>query len=361
MPGAAGLPVGLAALWEAARARTDAEGGLPEPPFASIDRAPVASWLGQLRNARAAHDAHALAWREAVDEAAAELTGTTVEALLGPSGPVSRHTMRLASPDRTALTARIGALRGTEGPARRVAGGPGIDVFVTAPDPPPPGPAPVIVSLHGGAYWMGGGDVSRVASRWLHDHLARRLSAVVLDVDYRLAPEEPFPASIVDTLEVLEAVRRGIPGLDLDPGRIGLLGTSSGGNAAAVAALVETAHPPTQPIAALGLIVPSLDLTGPLPPDRQHLLRAYAGDAPREDPWLSPARHPQLHRLPPTFVATGRYDEVARGGELFVERMESVGGAVRHETYPMTHTAAEPRVEARLAEDLCRFFGDALA
>lgn len=88
---------------------------------------------------------------------------------------------------------------------------------------------PVVVYLHGGGFRM----VSALAYRSFGSHLAKAMGARVVVVDYRLAPESPFPAALDDTLEVYEALLED----GVDPSRIVLAGDSAGGNLSAAATL----------------------------------------------------------------------------------------------------------------------------
>ncbi|MDT0341499.1 alpha/beta hydrolase [Streptomyces litchfieldiae] len=86
------------------------------------------------------------------------------------------------------------------------------------------GPLPVVYSVHGGGFVLGSPDVD-------HDFnllLCRELSALVVSPDYRLAPEHPFPAGLEDCYAGLRWLAEGDAELDLDPGRVAVLGDSAG-------------------------------------------------------------------------------------------------------------------------------------
>ncbi|MCZ8311174.1 MAG: alpha/beta hydrolase [Magnetospirillum sp.] len=83
---------------------------------------------------------------------------------------------------------------------------------------------PVIVFVHGGGWTFGSIDTHRGSMA----RLAIESGACVLGIDYRRAPEHPYPAAIDDTLDALDAVRAGLLGDAVDPSRIGLAGDSAG-------------------------------------------------------------------------------------------------------------------------------------
>src|SRR5438067_9727443 len=95
-------------------------------------------------------------------------------------------------------------------------------------------PVPAIVYYHGGGHVIGSLDT--------HDFVARNLgsgtSALVASVDYRMGPEDKFPAAVDDSFTALQWVQANAESLGADPGRIGVHGDSAGANLAAVVALL---------------------------------------------------------------------------------------------------------------------------
>lgn len=381
-------------------AELSAAAPLPEPPFEHPPGEPAADWRRRVATVRAQHDAHARTRRGAVDEAARELFGTDVAGLLfggaatpseraepspvvpyGDPAGLIRTEFELPVPsDATLLRLAPGLARARArasdmpSPPRR------LPVRITAPA----SPRAAIVRLHGGAFWMGGGTTPSVVDRVLIDALAVGCQAAVIDVDYRLAPEDPFPAAVLDVLHVLDLLRRDGLGLGIDsgidpgpgrarglgtdvgidPSRIAVVGTSSGANVATVATMLEVAAE-APPLAALGLIVPSGDATTAPPPVRDHpeawrgrqrLLRGYLGPqvAPTS-PRVSPALLDTIPGMPPTFAAVARFDEIAVGGEAICRAIRSAGGEAEARVYPMTHTTATPEVEAAVIRDMVEF------
>lgn len=207
----------------------------------------------------------------------------------------------------------------------------------------PAGEAPFgcLVLLHGGGWVTGDLDT--------HDRPARRLAnasgCVIVTVDYRRAPEHPFPAPLDDCLEAVRWIHRDAGRLGIDPARIGVGGDSAGGNLAAAACL--RARDEGGPgIAFQALLYPVTDAACATPSYSAYRtgygLRRdtmtwywnhYLGGADGDDPYASPLRAPDLAGLPPAFVATAEYDPVRDDGELYAARLAEAGVPVVHSRY----------------------------
>lgn len=206
---------------------------------------------------------------------------------------------------------------------------------------------PVVVLVHGGGFAFGSiDDESHVAAA-----RARVVATgcAVVDVDYRLAPEHPFPAGLGDVEAVLSWLVASGAELDLDVGRIVLDGISSGA-ALAVAAVLSPGGRDAAPVG-LVLEMPSLDLR-----ENGHWLEQFAhigGVAPRsavrsfylagsdpEDPRVSPIAA-DVSGLPPTHIMTAEFDPLREAAEVFATRLRagrvSVTGS-RH--FGATHGSA---------------------
>jgi acetyl esterase len=170
---------------------------------------------------------------------------------------------------------QLGPLRGREemrrqaglaalptGPLERVEdrtiAGPGGDLGLRIYTPRSPWAAarPALLYLHGGGFVLGDLDS--------HDGLCRffaeRAGVVVVAVDYRLAPEHPFPAAVDDALAAYRWLREAAPSLSIDPTRIAVGGDSAGGNLAAVLTQQLLAH--GEPLPAFQLLIyPATDLS----------------------------------------------------------------------------------------------------
>jgi len=222
---------------------------------------------------------------------------------------------------------------------------------------------PGLVFFHGGGWVAGGLDT--------HDGLCRRLAnaagARVGAVDYRLAPEHPFPAAFEDALAATHWVAEQAARLGIDPARLIVGGDSAGGGlAAAVCQALRGAGPP---IALQMLICPILDIADESASRRDFAdgffltraamaadLRDYLPtDADASDPRLSPLQAQDLTALPPALIHTAEYDPFRDEGAAYAERLRSAGVAVeahRHEgmihyfyalarAIPYARTAAE--------------------
>ncbi len=150
-----------------------------------------------------------------------------------------------------------------------------------------------LIFLHGGGWTVGGLDVYEPLLR----RLANTLQANLIWVEYGLAPENPFPAPLQDTLAACRNVFHHAGRLGIDPKRIGIIGDSAGGNLAAVAALMNRYGQLGQRFVAQVLLYPCLDLTASMPSHRE-FTEGYllTGEIYAWYPPQLPAGH-QCHRL----------------------------------------------------------------
>jgi acetyl esterase len=191
---------------------------------------------------------------------------------------------------------------------------------------------PAVVYLHGGG-WVVGSIES-------HDPLCRALAArtpaVVVSVDYRLAPEHTFPAAVDDAWAATQWVAEHAADLGADPERLVVAGDSAGGNlAAAVALRMRDAG---LPLALQVLIYPVIDadldssgytrLGEGLNLTRtkmQWFWDTYLGGADGAHPHASPARADDLTGLAPALVLTAEYDPLADEAEAYARRLSEAG------------------------------------
>jgi acetyl esterase len=197
-------------------------------------------------------------------------------------------------------------------------------------------PAPTVVLFHGGGWVIGDLDT--------HDSMARSIcrdcEAVVLSVDYRLAPEAPFPAAVEDALAATRWARDHLAelgGSDV----LAVAGDSAGGNLAAVVAQqLRDAGGPA--LAAQLLVYPATDVLGDYAsridnaegyfldvPLMLWFMEQYVADpAHHDDPRLSPLRATSLEGLPPAVVVTAEFDPLRDEGEAYAAALSEAGVAV---------------------------------
>jgi acetyl esterase len=198
-------------------------------------------------------------------------------------------------------------------------------------------PRPTIVYFHGGGFVLGS-----LAS---HDGECRALAlatgAIVVAVDYRLAPEDPFPAALDDALTAFRAVAERLPSMGGDTTRIAVAGDSAGGNLAAVVAR-ETRGDAIRPIHQL-LVYPAVDFTRSFASHRHFregflleedaidwYLESYAGGRDPRDPRLSPLFADDPGGVPPATILTAGFDPLRDEGEAYAKRLEAAGVPVRY-------------------------------
>lgn len=199
---------------------------------------------------------------------------------------------------------------------------------------------PALVYIHGGGWVIGDLDTHDVLCR----QLANGARCAVYSVDYRLAPEHPFPAAVEDCIAALKFVAGRHP-------RVAVGGDSAGGNLAAVLALHARDHGGPR-IAYQLLIYPATDQRMQHPSIRRngegYLLTKKAMDyfqaqyLPRKEDLVdwraSPLLAKRLAGLPPAYVITAGYDPLVDEGREYAERMAKEGVAVAYREYPdMVH------------------------
>ena len=211
--------------------------------------------------------------------------------------------------------------------------GPGGDLPVRAYRPAE-GPLPALVFYHGGGWTLGTLDSVECICVALAEHVG----CLVLSVDYRLAPEHPFPAAVEDAWAALGWVREHADAIGGD-GTVAVGGTSAGGGLAAATAL--RAREESVRVAAQVLLYPMLaaDWTAGRGPDAPLLSTAdvewfrhlyLASDLDRYNPLAAPLRAATVEGLPPAVVATAGHDPLSPEGEAYAERLEEAGVDVAH-------------------------------
>ena len=193
---------------------------------------------------------------------------------------------------------------------------------------------PCLVFMHGGGWLLGSLDS--------HDalccHLANQAHCCVIAIDYRLAPEYPFPAGLDDCVAAYKAIVGDAAALKIDPGRIAVGGDSAGGNFAAALALMGRAGTVPPPIQQT-LIYPVVDLDQNLEdygPDSPGMLITgatmvyfrdhYTPTASDRIDWrASPLKADSLADLPPALVVVCGHDPLRAEGLAYANRLERQG------------------------------------
>jgi acetyl esterase len=221
--------------------------------------------------------------------------------------------------------------------------GPGGEIGLRLYAPPGAGAVlPGLVFFHGGG-WVAG-DLAT------HDGLCRRLASAagcrLVAVDYRRAPEHPFPAAFDDALAATRWVAAHAGALGVDASRLAVGGDSAGGGlAAAVTLAARDAGAPS--LALQVLICPILDAgsdTGSRVAFAEGYFISHAAftrdlaaylpaETGADDPRVSPLRGADLSRLPPAILHTAEFDPFRDEGEAYAERLRAAGARVRCERH----------------------------
>lgn len=205
-------------------------------------------------------------------------------------------------------------------------------------------PLPVLIYFHGGGFISGGFDT--------HDRplrvLANASGCVIAAVEYRLAPESPFPAAPEDCFAALQWMIQNAEKLRIDASKIAVGGDSAGGLLATAVCLMCRDRNASQPIAQI-LVYPNTDLAinttswrelDFLHPSRsrENFLGQVAMYVPdpndREQAYASPLRAPDLSGLAPALIITAELDSQRDEGEAYAQRLRDAGCLVTHTRYP---------------------------
>lgn len=210
------------------------------------------------------------------------------------------------------------------------------------------GPHPVILYFHGGAFMKGYGNIDT------HDNIVRSLAArtnsIVVAVEYRLAPEFPFPTAVQDGYDALNWIVTNAAEYNADINNIAVVGDSSGGNVAtSVAMMSRDLDGPT--VKAEALLYP---LTTFLDEDfysRDHYSSGYyllsrnvmelarSAYTPDENMWNSPYSSPleaDVTNMPQTFIITAEFDPLRDEGEAYAQKLAAAGVPVEATRYKGT-------------------------
>ncbi len=232
------------------------------------------------------------------------------------------------------------------------------------------GPFPLVVYFHGGG-WV-------LANKQVYDGGARGLSktahAVVVSVDYRLAPEFKFPAAWDDALAAYKWVAANAASLNGMPGKLGLAGESAGGNLAvstAVSAIAAGIAPPRAilaiyPVAQTGNMATDSYVDSAMAKPLNKAMIGWFVDklltqpTDKEDPRLDLV-HARLNGLPPVTIINAQIDPLRSDGVLLELALKQAGVTVVRKEYPgVTHEFFGAAAVVPSAKDAQKFGGDEL-
>ncbi len=205
------------------------------------------------------------------------------------------------------------------------------------------GPHPVVLFLHGGGWALGSVALSDPLCR----ALCRASRMLIASVEYRLAPDHPFPAGLDDAYAALCWLNANGPEIGAIPSKLAVCGDSAGGNLAAAVSLMSRDRGGPE-IALQVLIYPAFDPTLS-EASMQTLSAGYgltAGDmqlfwelylkSPDDaaNPYASPLRQENLKGVAPALIITAEYDPLIDEGERYAEHLRDSGVAARTARYP---------------------------
>jgi acetyl esterase len=204
---------------------------------------------------------------------------------------------------------------------------------------------PVIIHFHGGGWSLGALD----QSDWLCSQVCVGVGAVVVSVDYRLAPTYRFPTAVLDSVAAVHWVAENAAELGVDAARIGVMGDSAGGNLATVITQIMRDRGGPK-ISHQALMYPATDLRTPEEFDPSSTARAdwpilssasmvtfrdhYLGpDGDATDPMASPILAADLSGLPPALIQVAEYDPLRDDGIRYARALQAAGTSVRLTEY----------------------------
>jgi acetyl esterase len=220
---------------------------------------------------------------------------------------------------------------------------------------------PGLLYIHGGGFVIGSVDADDARTR----EMAAIAAAVVVSVEYRLAPEHPFPAGLRDCSAALAYMAKNAAELGVDPRHIGVAGNSAGAGLAAAAALMARDQGGPE-LCMQYLSVPELDDRRQTPSMRaftdtpvanranviltwQHYLAGQQATA-----YAAPARAADLTGLPPSYVAVCEFDPLRDEGIEYAQRLVQAGVPVELHLYPGTFHGSSRIAGAAVSQRMSR-------
>ena len=225
-------------------------------------------------------------------------------------------------------------------------GDPDVPVRIYRPTAAAEAPRPCILEIHGGGFMTGSIEMM---DGWCQS-VAAQLDVTVVSVEYRLAPEDPYPAGLEDCYAALRWTAENADALGIDATRVAIAGQSAGGGLAAATALL--ARDRGGPALCFQLLeIPELDDRLDTPsmqafqdtplwnrPNAVWSWRHYLGPdhSGVVSPYAAPARAEDLTGLPPAYVSTMEFDPLRDEGIQYALRLMQAGVSVELHSYPGT-------------------------
>jgi acetyl esterase/lipase len=209
------------------------------------------------------------------------------------------------------------------------------------------GPFPVVVYFHGGGWVLADKNVYDGGSRGL----AKQANAVVISVDYRLAPEAMFPAQHEDALATYRGAAANAASVKGDPKRLAIAGESAGGNLAIATAIAARDQGLTQPLhvvsvypiaQATDLATPSYQDSATAKPLNKAMMAWFADKVFSKPDDKKDSRidliHANLKGLPPVTLINARIDPLRSDGDMLATALKKAGVKIEHKVYDgVTH------------------------
>ncbi|WP_433760251.1 alpha/beta hydrolase [Nocardia sp. CA-135398] len=295
--------------------------------------------------------------------AAAQVIAATLPKPIRELGPETARELLATRPREHPITA-IDRVENLEIPSRAGIVGARLYRATSAAD------APALLYMHGGGFILGTLDGVDELCR----AIAARTGFVVVSLDYRLAPENPYPAALEDCFDAYLWLREHAVALHIDPDSIAVGGDSAGGALAAGLCLAlrdgklplpisqVLAYPPVDDSFAAPSWTEFADAPLLTSADAKWLIEQYRGPDYRDqvDPLAAPMRAESLHSLPPALILTAEVDPIRDDAEVYAARLHRDGVAVTTIRYPgvfhgfFTEVGVFTKTEQAI-EDVCDY------
>lgn len=244
------------------------------------------------------------------------------------------------------------------------------------PAPNAPAPQATLIYIHGGGWCFDNIECHDSICR----DLARQSNLLVFSLDYRLAPEHPFPAGLEDCYAAVQWIYSNAQQLNIDPNKLALGGDSAGGNLTAAVLMLTHQHHGAR-IAFQLLLYPCTHMQAETQSRKlfaegygldskliDWVVACYTDGHDLADPLLSPLLAEDLSYMPPTFVLTTEYDPLRDEGKQFADKLLQQNVACTYKCYAgvihgfLNHMYMAPLdVGTEAMADCARLLKDALA